>query len=200
MQLNAAYIPNENDLPPLIESLVKSMRYLATISILIMTSCVSTKNLQPWQINIPDIEYFRQAYAEDRNNNRLQTDVEYLNWVITFYKGTEYLPFSWNQIETQVLNEIENDQKVHTRELLLQLGILICQEWAKDNSVRKVNTAMLSMWGGVLQGAVDQNKIEQTIALIAQDVDGLLSSEIMPETLTLNRYQKLLGIGVFDEF
>ena len=179
---------------------IKSQRFLAALSMLAMASCVSTVNVQPWPDNIPEIEYFQQVYAADGVNNLLQTDAEYLNWVIKFYIGTEFLPLSWNEIETEVLRQISNDKKTHTRELLLHLGMLISQEWAKNNDSRIVNTSMLSMWGGVLQGAVDQNKIEQTIDLISRDVNGLLSLQIMPETITSNRYQKLLGISVFDEF
>ena len=178
---------------------VGRLRISFLLCLLSVTACVSLQPGQPWPENIPDRKVFQRVYSADKPNSRVQTEAEYLAWVTNFYLGTSLIPISWNQIEADVLLMVVESERNHIGEQLNQLGLLISQDWSKDNGIRKVSSSMLSLWLGVMQVAADQNKQAETLEIIMRDATALLSSALLPGTITSERYEEILGISLFDD-
>ena len=73
-------------------------------------------------------------------------------WYRKFYEGT-FLVKGWKSRINDILRGISPEDKGEMGELLETLGKRIGTEWAKDNSVRKIDTAQLQQWGNDLQDA-----------------------------------------------
>jgi hypothetical protein len=95
----------------------------------------------------------RAEYQRDPANQKLQTWREYWGWVQSFYKGN-LMAAGWTKYSQTTLEDVKADD---ARPLLLKkinrLGKLIAQEWAKHDSVRKINTTDLKRWNDAITDA-----------------------------------------------
>ena len=97
-------------------------------------------------------------------------------WLKKFYEGT-FLVKGWNEQVRNLLREIPADEKEGVKSLLDIVGDKIGREWAKDNSVRRIDTARLKQWGDELNRARKKGPlilIDQ-IRSIDKEVDDILS-------------------------
>ncbi len=97
-------------------------------------------------------------------------------WFRKFYKGTLFVK-GWKHHMKEILQKTPPDDKEQIRKLLENLGKKIGSEWAKDNKIRKVNSAMLQRWGNDLDRATKKGS-DTLIAKISQvdnEVDNILS-------------------------
>ena len=115
---------------------------------------------------------------------------------IRFYKGWAIYPLGWKDIEVDVIEGIEDKRHSIVKAKLRSLGQLISGDWAKHNNVRHITTAMLALWGEVIQAAVEFDKGEATVDQVTADVLDLLSGNLSPKAIELGRYQTKLGLSL----
>lgn len=140
----------------------------------------------------PAISAFANGNHEEREvifsgrNNVLEIGPEVLNdlsreeqqWYKHFQEGILFFD-GWASISEEVLTVFpEHHQKAH-QQMMQRIGIKIGTEWAKDNSVRKIDTAMLKQWGDVLRNARSHGP-EKTLAALEEietEVDLILQDQ-----------------------
>ena len=76
----------------------------------------------------------------------------------------------------------------------------IGSEWAKHNDLRLIDSRMLSLWGSTIQLAPDFESQQETVEVIAQDVERLLNGNLPREEIHERRYSSILGIELFEGF
>ncbi len=176
------------------------LRHNALLVVLVvLQSCVSTPP-ENWPETLPDRQLFVAAYQADARNQQEQNRAEYLDWILNFYQGSLLYSTGWQDIERLVLERTApSDRPMITAELN-RLGFAIASEWAKSNDVRVLDNRLLSLWGYLLQIAPDSAGQTRTIGVIAEDIAGLLSRRLAPDTVNESRYEALLGIELFEGF
>ena len=167
--------------------------------IILFQGCVAP-NETLWPANIPQREYFDSTYARDRENQLVQTKADYLRWVLSFYEGTLIAPNGWLDLQAVVLEMADPKDRLELGNRLTTLGRLISGEWAKENDKRVIDSRMLSLWGSIMQLVYDPRIQGQAVSLIERDVKALLDRQLTPEAIVDERYEKDLGIDLFDGF
>lgn len=162
--------------------------------LLTLAACASSRVLTDWPQSVPEQDLFLQAYQQDLDNQARQTDVEYLTWIVRFYEGWEMMATGWNDMTPVVLSDLNAQQAELVADMRDNLGVLIAAEWAKDNDVRIIDTAMLSLWGGVMVAALEPEVRIDAIELITDDVERLLAGELAPARINDDRYATRLPI------
>ena len=82
---------------------------------------------------------------------KLQSEKEYNDWIKTFYTGS-FLIKGWDDRKKEVLSYL-SEKKDEVAALLDEAGEIIAPEWAKDNSVRKIDNSDLMHWGDQMKKA-----------------------------------------------
>lgn len=98
------------------------------------------------------------------------------NWYRKFHEGT-FLVKGWRTRTEELLAQWPPTRQEELRERLQRLGEKIGREWARENQVRRIDTASLQRWGGQLSQAC-QHSMPQLLTMletIEQEVDQLLS-------------------------
>lgn len=160
----------------------------------LLAACASSRVLTEWPDTVPDQDIFLQAYQADTKNQLEQSDVQYLTWVVRFYEGWEMMATGWNDMTPVMVNDLDEPLASEVAFLRDELGVMIAAEWAKDNSVRVIDTAMLSLWGGVMVDAVEPEVRVDAIELITDDVEQLLAGELAPGSINDARYTERLDL------
>ena len=160
----------------------------------ILSACSSMRVLERWPESLPEQHHFLSYYREDADNQLVQTDVQYLTWVLRFYEGWELMPTGWQNIEENMLFDLTEQEHGLVRAQMAELGALISAEWAKDNSVRLIDSAMLSLWGSVMQADFAAQARIAALSQIDADVRALLEGELAPLTINEQRYVDTLGV------
>ena len=153
-----------------------------------------------WPEALPERQYFEANYRKDKDNQLVQSHVDYLDWVVSFYEGTLIAPVGWLDLQSIVLKIAEPESRPELDKKLTDLGRLISGEWAKENNKRVIDSRLLSLWGSVMQLSDDPQVQAQAILLIEKDVSALLNRQLMPEAITDERYEEALGIDLFSGF
>ncbi len=177
--------------------LVVCMRTLPVLLLcLALSACALRSSGGPWPADLPPQRHFLGLYAADVPNQAFQTQEQYLQWVVRFYEGSEFMALGWNAIAESVLVDLEPGQRASLASQLAALGAAISGEWAKDNRVRQIDTAMLSLWGGVMQADFAPDYRMAAVAMIREDVSSLLSNALAPERVDEQRYAQALGVSL----
>jgi putative sterol carrier protein len=97
-------------------------------------------------------------------------------WYRTFYEGTFFVK-GWKHRMKEILQMIQPDDRERIAELLEGLGRKIGYEWAKDNNVRRIDSAMLKQWGGDLHMAGERGAdvLIEKIRTLSNEVEKILS-------------------------
>lgn len=173
------------------------MRILSVVLLsLVLSACAQRAGIPAWPAQLPPQAHFLSLYAADVPNQALQTQQQYLTWVLRFYEGSDYMALGWNAIAESVLVDLTDAQRSQLSQQLYALGQAISGEWAKDNQVRRIDTAMLSLWGGVMQADFAPDYRLAAVAMIRQDVAELLSARLAPEHVDERRYALALGLSL----
>ncbi len=104
-------------------------------------------------LDVPADAELLAAYQSDGPNQKVQNWGQYRGWVLTFYKGN-LMSDGWTkfgQVTAGVVKSARARQAVITQ--INELGRIIGREWAKDSSVRKINTNDLKRWNDELATA-----------------------------------------------
>ncbi|MEQ8409386.1 MAG: hypothetical protein RKH07_14035 [Gammaproteobacteria bacterium] len=183
--------------------LLDSMMIKPSLTILVLCltlGACSTSSISDWPRDIPPQALFIEAYQADARNQQLQTQNEYLEWIIGFYEGTLLYPTGWQDVETQLLQGTPVSERPGLQSRLTELGVVIGSEWAKDNDVRLINNRLLALWGSTLQLMVGPEQQLLAIEEIERDIDLLLLGTLQKEDVREARYAETLGFEVFGDF
>lgn len=166
---------------------------------LLLASCIY-RDLEHWPDSIPQQQLFIDAYYADLDNQRLQSEQEYLAWILSFYQGNLVYQTGWSDIESAVLMTASPSQRAMLGSELNRLGTAMGAEWAKHNAVRHIDSRLLALWGSVLQLASSLEQQLRSIQVISDDVNGLLAGELTMSDIQAPRYEAMLHIDLFDDF
>ncbi len=166
---------------------------------LFLASCIGP-SLEDWPDSIPQTQVFRVAYDADKENQSHQSEIEYLEWVLSFYQGNLAYQSGWQDIQGYIYEAPAPEAAQILLDQLSLLGIAIGSEWAKHNDIRRVDTRMLSLWGSTIQLAPDFDTQKETVKLIAEDIDLLLSGGLRKHDILEERYADILGLELFGDF
>ncbi|WP_417914435.1 hypothetical protein [Candidatus Electronema sp. JM] len=97
-------------------------------------------------------------------------------WFETFQKGTIYAK-GWREITAELVAKAPAEIKCDLRQRLDALGAKIGREWSKNNTIRKIDSAMLRQWGDMLEEAAEREpeKISQAVDNLDRKVLALLN-------------------------
>lgn len=178
---------------------LSSRRILLLLLGLMLASCVGP-NIDNWPDNIPQQQFFVDAYSADAANQQLQSRSEYLEWSLSFYQGNLAYQSGWLDITSTVLNGADPKDAGSLAVQLGDLGAAIGAEWAKDNKRRLIDSRMLALWGSALQLAEDSEQQRRSIELIARDVVELLGGSMDQSDIVESRYEEILQLEFFGGF
>jgi hypothetical protein len=153
-----------------------------------LTACSSPQ--QPdsaWPSALPARDYFLQQWQADRANQALQSQADYLQWVLRFYEGYNLAP-GWLEMTAQVRERVAPAQWSQIEDRLWQLGQRIGAEWSKDNAVRRFGTRAAAAWRDALLEALAQDDLDAYLTRLEQDVAALLDGSLDPEQIRFERY------------
>ena len=173
--------------------------WLNTFICLVLVACQSS-DVNDWPASLPAREYFVAAYYADVANQQYQTETEYLGWIRSFYQGNLIAATGWSEMQAMVIATAAPADRRRLHRQLDELGALIAAEWAKDNAGRAIDSRMLALWGSILQLAVEPRQQRQAIAVIAGDVDALLSGKLSRSEIQDARYERMLDMELFSGF
>ena len=97
-------------------------------------------------------------------------------WFRKFYEGT-FLIQGWESRMKELLKAIPDGDREGMNEVLANLGEKIGREWAKENSVRRIDNSMLQKWGEDLRSAKKQGAevLVEEIRRVDTEVDRVLA-------------------------
>ncbi len=104
-------------------------------------------------------------------------DAQEKKWFHRFYDGT-WLVKGWKARMQEILSVFQSRDQDAVRSQMESLGHKIGREWARDNSVRRIDTSMLQQWGDDLSQARDKGAmvLAEEISRIERDVDEILTA------------------------
>lgn len=152
-------------------------------------SCSTTQLAQrDWPEQLPEREYYVALYEEDKGNQGVQTQDEYLKWVIRFYRGWALSPYSWDWLVSNALEQAAPGDREQLGELLASIGWRVSGEWAKDSKYRNINSSNLMTWGDALKLALRRGEYMDLVQRISVDVDSMLAYELHADAISFDRY------------
>ncbi len=171
-------------------SMLKFLPGLAAL--LLISACATPVPATLWPADVPDANGFSEVWGSDPANQPLQTEAEYLSWVLRFYQGFNMVP-GWLSMSEQVGMRLNERERSVVAATLQSLGARMAAEWAKDNSVRLVSTRMVSVWRDVLLESLAQEDLPAFLLKLDEDLTAILARELGGDEIVFERYY-------FDEF
>ena len=159
-----------------------------------------TADLTEWPPELPQKSFFILMHASDPGNIAVQSQQEYLQWILSFYGGTLVAPTGWTELQSVVTRAASEERKPGLEAQLTDLGGQIAAEWAKENDLRVIDSRMLGIWGSILQIALEPEQQFQAIQLISKDVEALLLGTLSESDIEDSRYAQRLGLELFGDF
>jgi hypothetical protein len=166
-------------------------RFLALIALIsTLFACTSHRTKQDaWPERMPSRAYFLKVYAADSANKKVQTQEEYLTWIVRFYNGWELYRRGWTKMSDELVAQVKDPQQVdEIRDKIARIGRLVSGEWAKKSDTRTIYLRHVSIWGNALLESLDRDQALPLINRVNQDVDDLLDHKINPDVITADRY------------
>jgi len=161
--------------------------------LLTLVGCNTLTTASKWPDDLPERQIFVNKYLSNRNiksSSASDRDIEaHLVWIIRFYKGTVLYPNGWNRVSERFLDSVnveEDKKKLATR--IKSLGILISNEWAQDNTVRRINSTNVAVWGSALRTSAERNDQINYISKVENDVNALIEGTLNSSEITYERY------------
>lgn len=164
------------------------LKLLLTLCLVLLVAACATREVAPeWPPELPPRSEFVQQWRADAVNRSVQTQADYLLWVTRFYQGFNMVP-GWLDMMTQVQARLPTEQWPAVEPRLRALGRRIGGEWAKDNTVRKLNTRTAAVWRDALLEALAQDDLDAYLLRLEQDVAALLDGELDNDVIRFERY------------
>lgn len=166
-------------------------RLLALIALASTLLACSTQRVaqENWPDAMPSRAYFVKMYEADQLNQKVQTQEEYLTWIVRFYNGWELYRRGWIKMTDELVAQVEDPKQVNEiRYKIDRIGRLVSGEWAKKADTRTIYLRHVSIWGNALLESLDRDQALPLINRVNQDVDDLLAHKINPDVITADRY------------
>lgn len=173
------------------QRVVHHFRFLALIALIsTLFACTSHRTAQhTWPEQIPSRAYFLKVYHADEVNKQIQTEDEYLTWIVRFYNGWELYRRGWTKMSDELVVQVKDPEQVdEIREKIARIGRLVSGEWAKKSDTRTIYLRHVSIWGNALLESLDRDQALPLINRVNKDVDDLLAHKINPDVITADRY------------
>lgn len=170
---------------------MKLIRYCTFFFVLTLISACTNHRLaeNAWPTEMPSRSYFLTVYNADEDNKRVQTEDEYLKWIVRFYNGWELYRRGWIKMTDELMAQVENPAQAKEIKFKIdRIGRLVAGEWAKKSETRTIYLRHVSIWGNSLLESLDRGEPLPLINRINQDVDDLLARKIHPDVITAHRY------------
>ncbi len=151
-----------------------------------LNSCASF-NSENWPEELPAKQIFTEAYRSDAENQSYHTEDEYLFWIDRFYNGFNLVP-GWLGITSGILERVESSQRENIESQMESLGQRIGKEWARNNTIRLINTRSASVWRDALLESLNQGELHDYLDILNQDVDDILSGQLDNDEIYFERY------------
>jgi hypothetical protein len=163
-----------------------SLKFFAILGLILALASCATVPVS-WPATLPPVSYFQTTWTNDAANRQVQNQEEYLLWVQRFYEGFNTVP-GWLDLETRVLARVPQNEQASIADQLTALGTTISAEWAKDNSVRRIDTSTVATWRDALQESLSRMELNSYLMLLNQDIAALLGGELTTDDITFERY------------
>ena len=154
---------------------------------MLLGGCVSSPSSSSWPDTLPPVNTFQANWTADAANQEIQSEGEYLLWVQRFYEGFNTVP-GWFDLTRQVLARVPDEEKPAFSAQLAALGVKIGSEWAKDNSVRRIETSTVATWRDALQESLSRMELSVYLTRLNADIAALLDGELTSDDITFERY------------
>ncbi len=142
-----------------------------------------------WPTTMPPRAYFVKAFEADEVNKKIQTQQEYMTWIVRFYNGWELYGRGWTKMTNELLAQIDNqDEAKEIKDKVDRIGRQVSAEWAKKSDTRTIYLRHVSIWGNALLESLDRDQALELVTKVNQDVDDLLAHKIKPAVITAERY------------
>lgn len=165
-----------------------ALRVLALLCLVALSACVSVAPpAATWPEYLPARETFVAAWETDTANQQVQALDDYLEWVQRFYAGNNLVP-GWTGMTAQLRERLEAARWPGVEAALQDLGGRIAAEWAKDNSVRRINTRCAAVWRDALQESLGRDDLDAFLIRLEQDVEALLAGRLDAGMIRFERY------------
>lgn len=150
-------------------------QYAAGICLLLS---VMANAQQGWYV--PQEAHFRAEYKRNPENPKRQTWDDYWGWIKKFYGGMFIVWEGWTSLGERCLSHVESKERKKLIPMWNALGIRISQEWAKDNSLRKIDRDTLMKWANDdLKTAVEADQGDgKKIEACLRRIDGLVTAKL----------------------
>lgn len=157
---------------------------------LLMGGCATQKRIDhAWPSDIPPRSYFESVYAADTVNQQVQSEAEYLVWIVRYYEGWELYRRGWKKATRELLANIDDPDEVkYLSAKMADIGRSISGEWAKKTNQRVIRTQHVSVWGNALLEAIARGEERQLVDTIDRDVNKLLDKKLPLNAITPERY------------
>lgn len=163
------------------------IRLLLTALLVVLAGCAIRAPTPPWPDGAPSPELFRTEWRRSADVQRVQAEEDYLLWVSRFYTGNGAVP-GWLDMTEQVLQRLPMEQHADISARLFELGGRIGREWAKDNTVRRLNTRSAGVWRDALLEALARDDLDAFLERLSADVDALLAGTLDNDAIRFERY------------
>jgi len=155
-----------------------------------LSACVTNTTQEKWPNDIPArsifVDTWKKQNAAGTNDSSLE---EHLVWIVRFYEGSVLYPIGWNDMTRSLLDSLDTQQQRHAlRPRLRALGQTICIEWAQKNSVRKIDSSAIAVWGNALRTSAERDEQELFVSKVESDVTALLSGDLNYREIVRERY------------
>ena len=95
----------------------------------------------------------------------------------------------WNHMTSMLLDSVATEQERNNiKPRIAKLGLDICLEWAKNNSLRKIDSAAVATWGNALRKAAKRGEQSNFVSTVQADVDSLLNGTLSLDAIREERY------------
>lgn len=138
---------------------------------------------------MPSRTYFLKVYEADSVNKKIQTQEQYLTWILRFYGGWELYGRGWIKMTNELIAQLgDPSQAKEIRHKVDRIGRLVSGEWAKKSDTRTIYLRHVSIWGNALLESLDRDQALPLVNRVNQDVDDLLAHRIHADVITAQRY------------
>lgn len=162
---------------------------IAFCLVVLCVSCTTTQQARlDWPEQLPERAHYVALYEEDKANQEVQTQDEYLKWVKRFYRGWALSPYSWDWLVENALEQAALEDREELGALLASIGWRVSGEWAKDSKYRSINSSNLMTWGDALKLALRRGEYLDLVQRISVDVDSMLAYELHADAISFDRY------------
>lgn len=165
-----------------------ALRALLFLSQVLLVACGTvTSPPADWPPELPQRERFTEAWEADAANRQLQDLDTYLGWVQRFYAGNNLVP-GWTTMTLELQARVKSSGWQAVAPRLQALGERIAVEWAKDNSLRRINTRCAAVWRDALQEALVRDDLDTFLSRLEADVTALLDGSLAADLIRFERY------------